>query len=196
MLAAVNLDAEQIERVAHIIQSQTAAIELQQLQDLTDLSKSKLKTLLNQLHLAGVVEILPTNEVIATKNSPNLHKATAEVLQAQERKTKVERSRLEMMRGYAEVRDCRRKYVLNYFDEQLDQACGHCDNCKAGISASDNGLKPYPISSRVIHKFWGEGTVMRYESDKVAILFEQVGYKTLSTMTAVLRGLLRKVNAG
>jgi len=190
------LDAEQIERVAQIIQSQTAAIELQQLQDLTDLSKSKLKTLLNQLHLAGVVETLPTNEVIATKNSPDLHKATAEVLQAQERKTNVERSRLEMMRGYAEVRDCRRKYVLNYFGEQLDQVCGHCDNCEAGISASDDGLKPYPINSRVIHKSWGEGTVMRYESDKVVVLFEQVGYKTLSTMTAILRGLLRRVNAG
>ncbi|MBC7822837.1 MAG: DUF3553 domain-containing protein, partial [Candidatus Parcubacteria bacterium] len=105
-------------------------------------------------------------------------------------------SRLEMMRGYAEVRDCRRKYVLNYFGEQLDQVCGHCDNCKAGISASDSGLKPYPISSRVIHKSWGEGTVMRYEADKVVILFEQVGYKTLSTMTAVLRGLLHKVSAG
>ncbi len=190
------LDAEQIERVAHVIQSQTAAIELQPLQDLTDLSKSKLKTLLNQLHLAGVVETLPTNEVIATKNSPNLHNAINEVLQAQERKTNVERSRLEMMRGYAEVRDCRRKYVLNYFGEQLEQACGHCDNCKAGISASDDGLKPYSINSRVIHRSWGEGTVMRYEADKVVILFEQVGYKTLSTMTAVLRGLLRRVHAG
>ena len=33
---------------------------------------------------------------------------------------------------------------------------------------------------------------MRYEADKIVILFEQVGYKTLSTMTAVLRGLLRR----
>ena len=189
------LDAEQIEQVAQTIQGQTAPIELKHLQDLTDLSKSKLKTLLNQLYLAGVVETLPTNEIIATQNSPNLHTATTEVLQAQERKTQVERSRLEMMRGYAEVRDCRRKYILNYFGEQLAQACNQCDNCKAGISASDDGLKPYPISSRVIHKSWGEGTVMRYEADKIVILFEQVGYKTLSTMTAVLRGLLRRVSA-
>ncbi|PSB21536.1 ATP-dependent DNA helicase RecQ [Phormidesmis priestleyi ULC007] len=188
------LDAQQIERVAQTVQSQATAIELKRLQELTDLSKSKLKKMLNQLQSVGVVEMLPTGEVIAAKNSPDLHKATADMLQAQERNTKVERSRLEMMRGYAEVRDCRRKYLLNYFGEQVDRACGHCDNCKAGIAASKDGLKPYPINSQVIHKSWGEGTVMRYEADKVVILFEEVGYKTLSTMTAVLRGLLRRAD--
>ncbi|MCY7322430.1 MAG: hypothetical protein LH660_11675 [Phormidesmis sp. CAN_BIN36] len=50
----------------------------------------------------------------------------------------------------------------------------HCDNCKSGIAASGDGLKPYPIHSQVIHKSWGEGTVMRYEANKVVILFEQV----------------------
>ena len=188
------LNVEQIERVAQTVQSQAAAIEPSHLQELTDLSKSKIKKMLNQLQEVGVIEMLPTGEIIAATNSPELQKATANLLQAQERNTKVERSRLEMMRSYAEVRDCRRKFLLNYFGEQLDQACGHCDNCKEGIAASDDGLKPYPINSQVIHKSWGEGTVMRYEADKVVILFEQVGYKTISTMTAVLRGLLRRVN--
>ncbi len=188
------LNVEQIERVAQTVQSQKTATKLKHLQELTNLPESKLKTMLNQLQEAGVLELLPDGEVIAAKNNPDLRQAIAGMLQAQERNTKVERSRLEMMRGYAEVRDCRRKYLLNYFGEQLDLACGHCDNCKAGISASKDGLKPYPINSQVIHKSWGEGTVMRYEADKVVILFEQVGYKTLSTMTAVLRGLLRRAD--
>ena len=186
------LDAEQIERVVQTVQDQAVAIELKHLQELTELSKSKLKTMLNHLQEVRVIEMLPTGEVFAAKNSPDLHKAMADMIQTRERSSKVERSRLEMMRSYAEVRDCRRKFLLNYFGEQLDQACGHCDNCKAGIAASDDGLKPYPINSQVIHKFWGEGTVMRYEADKIVILFEQVGYKTLSTMTAVLRGLLHR----
>ena len=186
------LDVEQIERVVQTVQDQAVAIELKHLQELTELSKSKLKTMLNHLQEVRVIEMLPTGEVFAAKNSLDLHKAMADMIQTQERSSKVERSRLEMMRSYAEVRDCRRKFLLNYFGEQLDQACGHCDNCKVGIAASDDGLKPYPINSQVIHKSWGEGTVMRYEADKIVILFEQVGYKTLSTMTAVLRGLLRR----
>jgi ATP-dependent DNA helicase RecQ len=187
------LNAEQVDRVAQIVQSQKAPIDPKNLQALTDLSKTKLRTTLNQLQLAGVIETLPTGDVIAKAQSPDLDQATHEVLQAQDRRIKIEKSRLEMMRGYAEVRDCRRKYLLNYFGEQLEEPCEYCDNCKAGIAADDDGLKPYELNSRVAHKSWGEGTVMRYEGDKIVILFDEVGYKTLSTMTAVLRGLLRRV---
>lgn len=105
-----------------------------------------------------------------------VEKAIAEVLQIQERKAKIEQSRLEMIRGYAELKDCRRCYLLNYFGEQQQEPCGFCDNCEAGITAGNKGLKPYEINSRVIHKSWGEGTVMRYEDDKVVVLFDQVGY--------------------
>lgn len=81
-----------------------------------------------------------------------------------------------MMRGYAELHNCRREYLLNYFGEKLDQPCGFCDNCKAGaIVKKDEGKKPFPLNSRVVHKSWGEGQVMRYEGDKMVILFERVG---------------------
>jgi ATP-dependent DNA helicase RecQ len=98
-----------------------------------------------------------------------------------------------MMRGYAEVRDCRRQYLLNYFGETLEELCGHCDNCKAGVIAEDNHFKPYALNSKVIHKSWGEGIVMRYEGDKIVVLFDQVGYKTLGTVTAVVQRLLKAV---
>jgi ATP-dependent DNA helicase RecQ len=188
------LDAEQVTRVAQLVQSQQEAIDPKALKDLTDLSQTKLKTTLNQLQIAGVVETLPTGEVIAVQDSPELAKATHEVLHAQERKIRVERSRLEMMRSYAEVRDCRRKYLLNYFGEQLDEPCEYCDNCEAGITANNQGtLQPYTLNSRVRHKSWGEGTVMRYEEDKVVVLFDSVGYKTLSVATALVSRLLTRM---
>lgn len=189
------LEAEQVEQVAEMLQLQSQPIDLKALQELTDLSKTKLRTALNQLEIVGAVETLPTGEVLASEEPIDLQKAVIEVLQAQERKANIERSRVEMMRGYAEVKDCRRKYLLNYFGEQLEESCGFCDNCKAGIAARDDGLKPYALGARVAHKSWGEGTVMRYENDKVVILFDQVGYKTLSTMTAVLQGLLKTVES-
>ena len=40
-----------------------------------------------------------------------------------ERHKQFERSRVEMMRGYAELGDCRRGYVLNYFGEGFEEPC-------------------------------------------------------------------------
>lgn len=167
----------------------------------TDLSKTKLGTALNHLASVGVVESLPTGEVTVSEQPPDISEAAELAVQAQERRQQFERaaqrvpsgSRLEMMRGYAEVRHCRREYLLNYFGEKLDQPCGFCDNCKAGITEqNDEGQKPFPLNSRVVHKTWGEGLVMRYEGDKMVILFDQVGYKTLGVDIALQRGLLKQ----
>ena len=188
------LDAEKIIELAEVVQQQSEPIHPKDLKSLVELSQSKIKTALNHLALVGVVETLPTGEVSANPDAPDLKQAVQEVLQAQERKTKVERSRLEMMRGYAEVQDCRRKFLLNYFGDPREELCGYCDNCSLGIAPQhDDHRKPYKLNSRILHRSWGEGTVMRYEGDKIVILFDQVGYKTISLEAALLRGLLQRV---
>ncbi|MBN7812967.1 DNA helicase RecQ [Algoriphagus sp. H41] len=37
---------------------------------------------------------------------------------------------LQEMAAYAETGVCRRKFILNYFGETLEEDCGFCDNCK------------------------------------------------------------------
>lgn len=37
--------------------------------------------------------------------------------------------KLEAMLGLCEQTRCRRQTILNYFDEELSEPCGHCDNC-------------------------------------------------------------------
>ncbi|WP_026954881.1 DNA helicase RecQ [Algoriphagus vanfongensis] len=37
---------------------------------------------------------------------------------------------LQEMAAYSETGVCRRKFILNYFGETLDEDCGFCDNCK------------------------------------------------------------------
>jgi ATP-dependent DNA helicase RecQ len=192
---SAKLDPQEIIQVAEIVQRQKQPLDPKDLKNLTEFSSGKLKTMLNHLSSLSVIEILPTGAAIGGKSSLDSEDAAAEVITAQDRKVKVERSRLEMMRGYAEVRDCRRQYLLNYFGEQLEERCGHCDNCKAGITIEDDDKtpKPYAINSRVAHRAWGEGLVMRYEGDKIIILFDQMGYRTLSITTAMLRGLLSRI---
>jgi ATP-dependent DNA helicase RecQ len=101
-----------------------------------------------------------------------------------------ERSRVEMMRGYAEHEHCRRAFVLSYFGEDAPEPCGNCDNCEAGRGWPEKGDRPFAVGTRVRHHDWGEGVVQRYDGDHVVILFDSVGYRTLSVELVTERGLL------
>jgi ATP-dependent DNA helicase RecQ len=46
------------------------------------------------------------------------------------------------------------------------------------------------VGASVRHADWGEGVVQRYDGDRVVILFEAVGYRTLSVELVTERGLL------
>jgi ATP-dependent DNA helicase RecQ len=113
------------------------------------------------------------------------------VAQAERRQT-VQRSRLDMMRNLAETFACRSQTLLAYFGEELGHLCGHCDNCLSGQAAAevDTGSGPYPVHSRVSHVEWGGGTVLRYEGDQMTVLFDDVGYKTLSVPVVEEQDLL------
>ncbi len=89
---------------------------------------------------------------------------------------------------------------MNYFGESLENPCDHCDNCEAGIvednpptTAEANGKHPFAMKSRINHSKYGEGTVMRYDDEKIVILFDTAGYKSLVTTFAVEKGLIAPV---
>ncbi|WP_088893302.1 RecQ family ATP-dependent DNA helicase [Leptolyngbya ohadii] len=189
-----HLDTEEVKQIAEMLQEQEEPIAPKDLQEQTDLSQSKLKTALSRLTEVGVVETLPTGEVTVCEQVEDLEVAAAAAVEAQERQRQFEKSRLEMMRSYAEVRDCRRAYLLNYFGEEFQKPCNNCDNCKNGVLAEESDRQPFPLNSQVVHKSWGMGTVMRYEGDKVVVLFDRVGYKTIGVQIAVLRRLLVRLN--
>ena len=45
-----------------------------------------------------------------------------------ERENEIERTRLTMMRRYAEHDGCRRSFLLSYFGQDYPGPCGNCDN--------------------------------------------------------------------
>lgn len=54
-----------------------------------------------------------------------------------EAQTEVMLDKLEDMSRYCELTTCRRKYLLNYFDEEAPDTCGNCDNCTRSPEALD-----------------------------------------------------------
>jgi ATP-dependent DNA helicase RecQ len=101
-----------------------------------------------------------------------------------------------MMRGFAETRACRTQTLLTYFGEEMKKPCGHCDNCADGAAAevvrsTGDADEPFPVHSHVSHDEWGRGLVMGYEHDKITVLFDDVGYKTLSVPVVQENELLK-----
>jgi ATP-dependent DNA helicase RecQ len=157
-----------------------------------DMTKARVTGLVNLLEEAGGVEVRDDGDIDAVDDAAPEQLAHAAVEVAESHR-KVEQSRVTMMRGYAETTGCRRQYLLAYFGEQLDLPCGNCDTCEAGTAQEqpDAAESPFELQSRVSHSAWGGGVVMRYEGDRIVVLFDEVGYKTLLLEAVAARGLLQ-----
>jgi ATP-dependent DNA helicase RecQ len=112
----------------------------------------------------------------------------------QEERATVERSRVEVVRAYADTTDCRRRLLLELLGEKHPHRCGACDSCDAGTSVEveDAPLRP---GQPVEHAEWGAGQVSVVEEDRVTVFFAERGYVTLDTAVAWGSGLLRAASA-
>ena len=117
----------------------------------------------------------------------------AAVVRVAESRRRLERSRVEMMRGYAETDRCRAEYLVAYFGERHDAPCGRCDTCRAGTATAPvrGGTAPYALQDDVEHEEFGHGVVTDLEDDRVTVLFDEVGYRTLSLPVVEEQRLLR-----
>jgi ATP-dependent DNA helicase RecQ len=184
-------DEQALQKVATLVQHADGPVEATELAAEMEVSASRLAGLVNLLEEAGALTVEPSGLVESSDLAPA--EAAARAAEVAESHRRVEKSRIEMMRGYAETTGCRRQYLLAYFGESYGAECGNCDTCEAGTAFEqpDVAESPYPLQSRVAHAAWGEGVVMRYEGDRIVVLFEDVGYRTLSLETVQARGLLR-----
>ena len=120
--------------------------------------------------------------------------AVAEAVGVAEGHQRLTRSRIEMMRGYGETTGCRRQYLLGYFGEELAHPCGNCDTCEAGTAQDRTEADgPFRRNTSVQHADWGRGVVMSIEPDRLTVLFDAVGYKTLALAAVTEHDLLTPV---
>jgi ATP-dependent DNA helicase RecQ len=152
----------QILHVLETLRGSDDTITQHELLERTGLSQSKLETVLTRLEDAGVLEIRPAGEVARTHRVANPEQITTLVLNEEKHRRVTERSRIDMMRGYAELLRCRREYILNYFGEAYAAPCGNCDNDnrdRGKVEPASDHAAPFALGSRVVHAAFGPGVV-------------------------------------
>ncbi len=215
------VEEKQLLSIETIIEKSDHPVRIESIQKKTELSIRKVAKAVQRLQDAKAVEQLPGGEVIAAENAPDPDEAARLAAEVQDRQKEYEALRLEKMQAYAELRDCRVEYLLRYFgEEDIRPHCSHCDNCRSRENQTapeqerepsldplvfreraslkrqfaSNGTEPgpYPLHSRVIHDELGFGVVKGYRADKIEIVFDEQGRKTLSLPMLMKRELLRR----
>ncbi|HEX8760169.1 MAG TPA: RecQ family ATP-dependent DNA helicase [Pseudonocardiaceae bacterium] len=190
-LTASKAPEEVLGEVAQALQEHDQPIRPAQLKEQVHASTAKRTKAVNLLEQAGAVATTSDGQLEYVDSDLRVDHAVERAVDAAKTHQRLIRSRIEMMRGYAETTGCRRQYLLGYFGEQLAHPCGNCDTCAAGTAGEQPaGDDEFPRGSSVRHSKWGHGVVMSIEQNQLTVLFDDVGYKTLSRPAVHERNLL------
>jgi ATP-dependent DNA helicase RecQ len=104
------------------------AVAVSRLSGVSDLSTKRVKVLVAQLAGAGIIERTARGlKQLRDFDSPEEFDAW---LTAYEERHLDDRERLQVMMRYGQTTQCRWRFLSDYFDEPLEEDCGHCDNCR------------------------------------------------------------------
>ncbi|MFJ9133501.1 RecQ family ATP-dependent DNA helicase [Streptomyces sp. NPDC102256] len=211
-------DPEVLGGLIDAVREQQGPVTATALRERTGLSQTPLTSMLHLLEEAGAVTTEKRGGVRAVPGARR-DVCVREAVRIATARVDLERSRVEMMRAYAETNGCRRRHMLGYFGETLAEGdCAGCDTCartqelketpvRTGDILSGTGPDPlesdaagtadsdFPPGMKVGHSTWGDGQVMSEEGNRITVLFESVGYRTLSLPAVQARGLLTPVSS-
>ena len=179
-------DTEMLSRVASRVRRAKRPVPPARLRERLEVGASRLTAAVNLLEQAGAIQTTDDGDLVWREGT--VKPAVDEAERLADARRSVERSRGDMMRGYAETSGCRRRFLLGYFGEELDGLCGTCDTCRSGAAGraeeeraeGDRVDGDWPVGAEVHHEVWGDGSVVSDDGDRITVLFDEAGYKTLA----------------
>jgi ATP-dependent DNA helicase RecQ len=185
--ASGKLERDVLDRVARAVRRRRA-VPAEELRAQLGLSRSKLTNVVHRLEDAGLVAVTGEGELQGRPG--DLDEGLDRAVRAEEDREHFDRSRVEMMRAYAEHDGCRRAFLLGYFGEAFEPPCGNCDGDVDRGEPAPREAAGFAVGDRVRHGEWGAGTVQRVEDEQLTVVFDTVGYKALLAADVAERGLL------
>jgi ATP-dependent DNA helicase RecQ len=181
------VDEAELEQVAEVIAEADAPLEPSVMADALDLSATKLATSLRHFERAGFATLTHDGRIRQADDGPAVGDAVATGRNGELRRLAFDRSRVELMRAYADSGSCRRAFLLEYLGEPFDPPCRNCDVCDLqdtpapGVAAAEREEeRKLTPGVRVRHSAWGDGTVGQTDAEKLTVAFDTVGYRTLA----------------
>ncbi len=204
--AAGRPDPDTIGQVAQALGTHDAPLSPSELREETGLTASRLTAVVNLLEQVHAVSTTDGGD-LAWSAAAVPAGAAQRAVELADAHQQLERSRVDMMRGYAETTGCRRRFLLGYFGQAQEGPCGACDQCDRHRSTEQAAGGParglldgtgsravaeptappgaaihgsFAPGTQVWHQRWGQGAVMSEEDGRLTVLFDSVGYRTLS----------------
>lgn len=185
LFATTHLDEDLVRRIITGLKPDTPT-KLTRLRDDLDVRGRALTRTVNLLEKAGVIEMGRRGIRTDGTGPDDAVRRAGEAAASAER---VDRTRVDMLRAYAETLRCRRQHLLAYFGDHLDGPCGNCDRCRAEEPPADSE-SAIPVQTHVRHREWGSGVVLDGDADRITVLFDDYGYRTLSVQAVREQDLL------
>lgn len=189
-----SVDTGAVSRVYRTLVKADVPVGIRALAETLTLSTRRVTGLVNLLVEAGVVGVDRNGATVIAVRRPK--EAAALAREAADRRQRIEQSRLDVMRRYAETRGCRRRVLLSYFGDDGSESCRSCDTCRSGTADEEVFViadAPFPTGCEVEHAEWGRGSVVDVEDDRLTVFFGEQGYKVLQSAAVEERDLLTRV---
>ncbi|MEE8601287.1 RecQ family ATP-dependent DNA helicase [Euzebya tangerina] len=186
---STQLERSQFDRVARGLSSVEETIEVSAVAEQFELTHTRVAVVLEHLTRVEAVDTIGL-EQLAWSGALEPEEAVDAAFADHERDTALADSQVHMMAAYLDADSCRWRYIGSYFGQQLDEPCGNCDRCwetadeigdaDGQTATREEAVHGFSPGDQVQHTSFGSGLVEGVEGNRLMILFDDAGYKTLA----------------